>query len=245
MTNQILLLLTSCLIVSAANAANKPEKSPWKSEMELGIIRVTGNTQTQTLDTKGDVIYEVGKWHHHGHIEGYGQQTTDNSTGQSNNTAERYELSGQSDYKFDQYNYTFGLVKLQKDRFSGFEYENTASLGYGRKVIKQPAMELDLEAGPGVQFFKPNNSAATNEALLRLAGKYWWAITEHSKFTQNLSVDIGGRFTTTKSVTGVRASISDKLALKFTYTLRNKSSVPVGTKKTDTELATTLVYLFQ
>ncbi len=243
------LMLTSLLVVAgnavAENEDKSAEKSPWKSSVELGFIRTTGNTETQTLSAKADVTYEVDKWRHNGHAEGYGTESEDD-TGNAVVSAERYELSGKSDYKFTELDYAYGLVKLQKDRFSGFEYEHIVSLGYGRKVIKQDNMELDLEIGPGERFFKVDaiDAESDKEALLRLSANYWWQITANSKFTQKLSTDIGEEITSTESITGVQANINSTLALKFTYTVRHKTSVPVDTAKTDTEAAMNLVYSF-
>ena len=243
------LMLTSLLVVAgnavAENEDKSAEKSPWKSSVELGFIRTTGNTETQTLSAKADVTYEVDKWRHNGHAEGYGTESEDD-TGNAVVSAERYELSGKSDYKFTEFDYAYGLVKLQKDRFSGFEYEHIVSLGYGRKVIKQDNMELDLEIGPGERFFKVDaiDAESDKEALLRLSANYWWQITANSKFTQKLSTDIGEEITSTESITGVQANINSTLALKFTYTVRHKTDVPVDTANTDTEAAMTLVYSF-
>lgn len=238
-------LAGSLLVTGSVIAEEKKEeaKSPWKAVAELGFINTSGNTKTQTTAAKADVTYEVEKWRHNGHAEGFGTQTQDD-TGKSVTSAERYELSGKSDYKINEYDYIFGLVKLQKDRFSGFGYEDNVAAGYGRKIIKQADMELDLEIGPGIRFFKVEGGKSDDEKLLRLAGKYWWDITSNSKFTQDITVDVGEDITSTKSVTGIQASINSSLALKITYTLRNKSKVPAATKKTDTELAATIVYTF-
>ena len=242
------IMFTGLLAVTAnavaADADPAKVKSPWKSSAELGFVKTTGNTETQTTAAKADVVYEIDKWRHTGHAEGYGQNSKDETTGDNVVSAERYELSGKSDYKFTEHDYAFGLVRLKKDRFSGFEYEDTISLGYGRKVIKQEDMELDLEIGPGIRFYKVDNGESNNEALLVLAGKYWWAITDNSKFIQELYFDIGEEYTDSKSITGVQANINKTLALKFTYTIRNKSEVPADTEKTDTETALTLVYNF-
>jgi putative salt-induced outer membrane protein len=239
------MLVGMSMVTGNALAADaEKEKSPWKSSAELGFINTTGNTETQTTAAKADAVYEIDKWRHTGHAEGYGQKSKDEVTGESVVSAERYELSGKSDYKFTENDYAFGQVKLKKDRFSGFEYEDTVSLGYGRKVIKQEDMELDLEIGPGIRFYKVDDGESNNEALLVLAGKYWWAITDNSKFIQELYFDIGEEYTDSKSITGVQANINKTLALKFTYTIRNKSEVPADTEKTDTETALTLVYNF-
>lgn len=240
------LVLPGLLSMSVNVLAAEEEKSPWTSSVELGFIRTTGNTETQTTALKADVVYEVDKWRHTGHVEGYGQESEDATTGETVVSAERYELLGKSDYKFSEFDYAFGQIKLKKDRFSGFEYENSLSLGYGRKAIKQDNMELDLEIGPGIRFYKPDDQEEVDEALLVLAGKYWWAITGNSKFTQDLFFDIGEEYTESKSVTGIQANINKTLALKFTYTIRHKSDVPdpATTEKTDTEAAMTLVYNF-
>ena len=243
MKKEIILLLASSMLINVANAADEKEKSPWTSSAELGFIRTTGNTETQTTAVKADVVYEVEKWRHTGHFEGYGSES-ENDAGQNIVSAERYELSGKSDYKINEFDYIFGLVKLQKDRFSGFEYEHIVSAGYGRKAIKQENMELDLEIGPGVRLFKPDGLSSDEEAILRLSAKYWWQISPNSKFTQELTSDVGEEITSTKSVTGIQADIIGALAMKFTYTIRNKTKVPVDTEKTDTELALTLVYSF-
>lgn len=241
-TTMVLTLASSLLVTT--NVLAEKEKSLWKSSVELGVINTTGNTETQTTSAKADVTYEVERWRHNGHAEAYGASATDQATDQEKTSAERYLLAGKSDYKFSELNYAFGLVKLQKDLFSGFEYEHVVALGYGRKVIKQADMELDVEIGPGVRFFKVDNGISDEEALLRLAGKYWWAISDHSKFTQDLIVEAGEDLTSTTSVTGLQANINSALAMKLTFTAKNKSAVPAGTKETDTETALTLVYNF-
>lgn len=244
----MLMLAASLVMITSAQAAeaDKADESPWKSEVELGFIRTTGNTETQTTSIKAGATYEVDKWRHNAHAEGYGQQSKGDA-GETVVSAERYELSGKTDYKFSELDYAFGLLKLQKDRFSGYVYDHIVSAGYGRKLIKQDDMELDVELGPGARIFKvdatPEVSGET-EAVLRMSGKYWWAITGNSKFTQELNTEIGEAITSSQSITGVQANINSTLALKFTYTLRHKTKVPQGNEKLDTETAMTLVYSF-
>jgi putative salt-induced outer membrane protein len=243
------LMLASSLLVSGNAVAEEKkaeeEKSPWTSSIELGFVRTTGNTETQTTVGKLDVGYATGNWKHAIHAEGYGQES-ENDLGESVVSAERYEVMAKSDYKFTDRDYAFGLIRWQKDRFSGFEYENIISFGYGRKALLRDNMELDLEIGPGVRFFKVDNGESQDEALLVLAANYWWAITDSSKFIQELRADIGEEFTSSRSVTGIQANINKTLALRFTYTIRHKSEVPdpTTTEKTDTEAAMSLVYNF-
>lgn len=249
MNKSIYLILLSTSLVATSNVYAEEEKekekeeSPWTSSVEIGFVRTTGNTTTQTTIGKADTVYEIEKWRHTGHLEAYGQQA-DNDEGKSETSAERYAASAKTDYKFDELNYVFGLVEWAKDRFSGFRYEITLSAGYGRKVIKKDNMELDLEIGPGEKHYKVEGGSTHDEAILRLAANYWWDITDNSKFTQEMSTEIGEEITTSESITGIRANIIDTLALKFTYTVNNKSKVPSGNKKTDTIAGMSLIYNF-
>lgn len=45
----------------------------------------------------------------------------------------------------------FGLVSYENDRFAGFNYRMSETLGYGYRVISQDTLTLDLEAGPGAR----------------------------------------------------------------------------------------------
>jgi putative salt-induced outer membrane protein len=236
-------LTMAWLMIASVSVNAEEEKPPLTASAEFGFIRTTGNTENQTTTLKGDIVYEVEKWRHTGHVEGYGQEAKDDQ-GDSVVSAERYAASGKSDYKFTEHDYVYGLVELQKDRFSGFDYDHIVSVGYGRKVIKQENMELDLEIGPGERFYRVENSTADEEAILRLAANYWWQITDTSKFIQDISTDIGEEITSTESVTSIQANINSTLALKFTYTIRHKSKVPDDKEKKDTEVAMTLVYTY-
>ncbi len=227
-----------------AEEEKSEEKSPWSSSVELGFIKTTGNTETQNIAAKANVVYEVDRWRHTGYAEGYGSEAKNQTTGEDEVNAERYQLLGKTDYKFTELDYAFGLINLQKDRFTGFEYEHVVSIGYGRKAIKQDNMELDLEIGPGNRFFKVDGGQAEEDAVLRLSANYWWKITDASKFTQILTTDIGETFTSSESITGIQANINKTLALKFTYTVRHRSKVPADNVRTDTETAMTLVYTF-
>ena len=241
-----LLVATGNVLAEDEDEVESEDKSPWTSSVELGFIRTTGNTATQNIAAKADLIYEVDKWRHTGHAEAYSSEAENQETGENEVSAERYQLLGKSDYKFTERDYAYGLINLQKDRFSGFEYDHIVSVGYGRKVIKQDNMELDLEIGPGERFFKIDvpDAEADEEAVLRLAANYWWQITDTSKFTQLLSTDIGEEITSSESITGIQANINKTLALKFTYTVRHKTKVPSDKEKTDTETGVTLVYNF-
>lgn len=212
--------------------------SDWKGEGEFGYVATSGNTDTSNLKARLGLVNERDKWRHSGLLEAL--NTSDNEV----TTGERYAATWQTDYKFREFEYVFGRLHYETDKFSGYDYRVSEVVGYGRRVLNRDNMTLDLEGGPGARQSKLETGGTEKEMILRLAGNYVWQITPHSRFTQTLGVDIGDDATVTKSVTAVQAKVIDNLSMKLSYTVENTSTVPVGVKKTDTETAATLVYAF-
>jgi len=234
------LLLASALVVSsqalmAAEAAKTPE---WKASAELGYVSTTGNTETDTLNAKASASTEREKWRHKLEI------TALNTSDAGGTTAEKYTVIGQSDYLLKAPNYLFANISHEKDRFSSFEYQTTENIGYGRRVVDEADMKLDLEVGPGARQTKAENASSENEATLRAALKLEWDISKTSKFNEVLTVDSGEDITITKSVTSLASQIEGNLSMKVTYTYKETSEVEAGFDDTDTETAITLVYTF-
>lgn len=232
------------LVTSAAVQAEDKD-SAWKTKAELGYVVTSGNSETSTINAKIDATHEKETWRHNVHAEAFGASTTDTTTNVETTSAERYQLSGKSDYKFNETDYAFGLINYDKDRFSGFDYQTTVAGGYGKRLLAEDDMTLDVEIGPGIRYIKDTATGVSdNEALIRLAAKYEWKVSDNSTFTEDLSSDIASDLTVTKSVTALTANINSSLAMKLTLTIKNNSLVPAGREKTDTETAVTLVYSF-
>ena len=57
-----------------------------------------------------------------------------------------------------------------------------------------------------MRFFKVDDTTTDEEAILRLAGKYWLQVSENAKFSQDLKFDIGEEITSTESVSATHVS---------------------------------------
>ena len=220
--------------VYAADADTKP----WKGNAELGIVKTSGNTTTQSINASAGIVYERDKWRHTAKTEVL------NTSSDKVTSAERYTVTGKSDYKFDAVSYVFATIVYESDRFAGIDSRTTEAVGYGRRVINREKVSLDLEAGPGARQTNFKDGDSTNEALGRLVAAFAWKVSDTATFTQDLSSDIGEDVTINKSVTALKAQVAGNLAMKASYTVRNVSKVPLGTKKTDSETALNLVYGF-
>ena len=236
-----LIFAVQVILISANSYADdKTEINPgaWEGNIELGIVNTSGNTETKTIYLKAKAATETEYWRHTLNYESL------KSSDQGVTTADRYELNGQSDFKLDKKNFFFVMINYEDDQFSGYDYRMTEAIGYGRRVLDQPDLTLDLEIGPGARQSKPETGETENETMVRGAGKLKWRISKTSRFSEDLSVEAGEDSTVTKSITALSAQINGSLATKITYTVKNISDVPVGVKKTDTETAVTLVYNF-
>ncbi|MGB5601694.1 MAG: DUF481 domain-containing protein, partial [Gammaproteobacteria bacterium] len=141
--------------------------------------------------------------------------------------------------------YFYGNFSYEDDRFTGFDYQAKLSLGYGRKIILTEKHELDGEIGPGYRNFKVEGAPSSeDEYLLRLAAKYMWKISSYSGFSQDLIGDLGEDQTEWRSVTALRTSIYQNLALRLAYNVRYLDKVPVGNERYDRTTTVTLDYTF-
>ncbi len=227
------------MLVIVSSTPAEDNFSSWQGNVELGFVNTTGNTETETINAKAKVQFEQQSWRHTLTYESL------TSSDHGITTAERYVLNGQSDYKFSEHNYFFMMLNYEDDSFSGYDYRISETLGYGRRVVAEPKLILDLEIGPGARQSKLAAGGSDNEVILRGAAKLVWKLSETSSLTENLSIDVGENSTITKSVTALTAQINRSLATKITYTIKNTSEVPAGVEKTDTETAVTLVYSFR
>jgi len=228
-----------------AFAEEEAAKSLWKASAELGYVATSGNSETESLNAKASVSTDREKWRHKGEVTALKGSSTDQVTGVDETTAQKYTLMGQSDYKLEGKNFLFGVINYENDEFSGFDYRVTEAIGYGRRVIDDTDLIVDLEIGPGARQSKVTSTGKTeSEGLVRAAAKVDWTISKTSKFGEVLTVDAGEDVTITKSVTSLSSQIEGNLSMKLTFTYTNTSEVPVGVDENDTETAITLVYNF-
>ncbi|MCK5002606.1 MAG: DUF481 domain-containing protein [Gammaproteobacteria bacterium] len=247
----------SLLVFSSASLADEGKKSPWKSSAELGYVHVSGNTNTETVKAAFDISYEADSWAHKAHAEALSSksETTDDTVvpevTMEERTAAKWLVSAQSDYKFKDYDYFYGLLSYEDDRFSGFEYQAKIGLGYGRRVIHTENHELRLEIGPGYRTYRLEQAAppalaeeTRDETLIRANAGYTWKLSETSKFTEDLTYEAGEDQDEWKSVTGLTAKINSTLAMKISHTVKHLEEVPAGSENYDRETAVTLVFTF-
>ncbi len=210
----------------------------WAGDLGFGFSRTTGNTETQNLSAMFEVTSESQKWKQLFYIDYLNNSTNDETT------ADRIFSRLQSNYKVTKRGYVFGAASYDQDEFSGYEYQATASLGYGHRVVDLEKFLLNLEIGAGYRQSETDIGDTESNAIGRGALDFTWHISDTSKFTQRLVVEPGQDNTTTRSESVLHAAIYGNLGVRLGYIVKHNSEVPVDRENLDTELNVMLSYKF-
>jgi putative salt-induced outer membrane protein len=213
-------------------------EGPWKHSVELGAILNRGNSDNSNYQARAESQYEADQWRHKGLLEASGAEESGVTT------KERYLGTLDSNYKFTPRDYVFGALRLERDRFSGFEYQTSLAAGYGRKIIDSRFHSLEAEIGPGLRYSKPEGQESDSEAIGRAKAAYKWLISDSSEFGQDVLVLGGESNTEVESITALRLRVNSSLAVRLSYTVKYNSDPPPENRETDTTFAVSLVYDF-
>lgn len=234
--------ITAILMSPLATADAKD----WEGEAELGVLKTTGNTEETNVNGRLGLIHEVIEWRNIGNFRSAYSEAEDETT------AERYRADLETNYKFDDHQYWFLRGGYEDDRFSGYDFQSSATTGYGNRILRWGDESfLDLSAGVGYRFNKleepdEDGNRDEEEAIARLAAQLDFALSENALFRQKLSSEIGldENNVITESETSLQANVVGNLSLKIAYRVKHVSDAPPDSDKTDTETSVSLLYGF-
>ena len=233
------LMLIVLLIPNLAAAVDKPKTNEWKGEGELGYTSTSGNTESESLNAKLGVEKTHEKWTNKAKLDTLQASTS------GVKSADRSTLSARSEYKYAKKMYAYGAVRYEKDKFSGYDNQSSISFGLGAQFIKNENHELDASAGLGYHQKKETATAKViGEGILIGNLNYAYIISTHATFKEKILFEAGNSNTYSESETSLKMKINGNLASKIAYTIKNNSTVPAGSKKTDTITSVALVYGF-
>ena len=233
-------VLFAVLSAAALIAVQSPESlAQWKGKGEVGAVMARGNSDADTVNIKLESAKEFDRWKH-----GFGIQAL-RATNDGDKTAERYGAFWQSDYKLDDRTYLFGGLRYEDDRFSGFDYQASATAGIGRKFIDTDTTKFSGQAGVGYKRLEYALTGITeNEAIFAGELKFEHALTETTKIIDKFVVEAGSSNTFVANDLALQVKMSDKFSLSAGIGVRYNSDPPGGLKTTDTLTTLNLVYGF-
>jgi putative salt-induced outer membrane protein len=230
--------LCSLLVIFSLNASAQEESSV-ATQLELGAIFTSGNTENENIKYKVIVDWDQSEaWDYQFTSDGF----RSSQAGIAN--AQRLYHTGSANYTINPISYVQGRVAYENDQFSGFEGQSDITVSYGRNMLQsRENMTLGLTAGVGVR--RSETVLETeSEAIVRLAANYGWNLSESADFIQTFTIEAGSNSDIYRSETGIQTDILENLSLKFSVKFRHQTVVPINREKTDTETAITLVLNF-
>jgi putative salt-induced outer membrane protein len=230
-------------VAFAAPSFAQDTKTPAKFDgtAELGYVMTSGNSDTSTINGKLELVNEKGQWKNTFSMEAL-RTVSESSAGVEVETADRIIIGDQIDYKLSDKSYAIGSIEYDQDGVStAYDYFTNLTVGYGRKLINDDEMKLDLEAGVGQRDTTYIDGSSKDETLARFTGKFSWKISETATFKQSLRSDIGDE-TRNKSVTSLSLKINSKFSMKTSFTAEHFTGAVPPADSLDTKLAITLVY---
>ncbi|MBK1873639.1 MULTISPECIES: DUF481 domain-containing protein [Marinobacter] len=240
------------IAITAAPLAYGQDAKNWEGEAELGVLMTSGNTEETNINGRLGLVHEVVDWRNIADFSSNYSESQNDTTGADQTTAEKYKAALETNYKFDESQYWFLRGTYEKDRFSGYDFESTATTGYGNRIWQRGERSfLDLSAGAGYRYNKlevvnSDGEDVEKEAIARLAAQFNYALSENALFHQKLSTEIGldENNVISQSETAIKANLVGNLSMKAAYRWKHVSHPPAGAESTDTETAITLLYGF-
>jgi putative salt-induced outer membrane protein len=238
MNNKFAIAALAAALLVVGNARAAEEDSPWAGNVSFGYLASTGNTETESINAEARAAYSVDGWVHNGFLSALG--SSDSGT----TTNERYQAQYKLDKNLSEKTYLFGRLAYDKDRFSGFDHKESATVGLGRRLIENEKHLLKGEAGAGSRREELDDGTSNTNAIFLGNLDYRYTISENAEFTQTLLVEMGKDNDYMESITKLKANIVGNLAVAVSYTVKNNSNPPPANEKTDTYTAISLEYKF-
>ena len=237
------LLAAGTLLISAGALAQDEDEGflgGWTGKGEFGLVKTTGNTDSEALNFNLEFIKESELWRH----RMFASALTTSEDGEKDN--ERYQLELQSDRKLDEKSYIFGAFRWDADKFGAYDPQMTLTAGYGRELMSSERHTLKGEIGAGYRSLEERETGkTTDEAIARFLLDDKWTITDNTEWVNRLLVESGSENTFTQFNTGLSVAMNAKFAIKVGFEARNNTKVPPGdSEKTDTKTTVNLVYNF-
>ena len=161
-------------------------------------------------------------------------------------SADRWELRGESQYSLTERGYLFGALRYEDDAFTDYEYQATASGGYGYRFIMTETTKLEGQIGAGYRQAELRLTGEQEDgAIARGAINFEHKLTGTTLIYDRFLVEAGSDNTFYQNALGIEVKINDTFALGLDYAVRHNTDVLPGTDKTDQVLTANLVYGFK
>lgn len=252
-----LLLPLSGQYALAEEAAVEEEPSLTVSA-ELGMLFKTGNTKSGDIKAGLTIEHKKDQWLNLISFNALAKklEKEDENTGEDvfESTDNKWDIQGQTNYSLEKggKNYLYGSVYYEQDKFSGFSYQTSASVGWGRHWWKTKKSSFFADIGPGIKYDVIRADGVVAEysetaAIMQAQALYTNQINDFVKFKQYFVAKQAfgsDKNSVYKSETSLTTKLIESLQFKFAFRVDYDTDVEEGFENTNTETSVTLVYSF-
>ena len=227
-------LMTTALLSTALKAGE------WSGRGDIGYNSVSGNADSDSLALGLNAGYNTKSWAHTGDIDAY--SASQNGT----TSAKTYSLKLQSDFDLGKKFFAFGNIRYLDDRFSGYEYQSSVSLGAGRTFLEDGNDLFSGQIGLGYRKSEPTgNPGNEDEPVVTAQMTYNRGLTETTVFESKWNAEAGSDNAYLEGGIAVIVAMTDTLGIKLSQVVKHNTDVPAGTKNTDRHTTVSLNYRFK
>lgn len=228
---------------SSAAAAQEEGKAAARAitgALDLGASLSSGDTRERALSARIEARQGLGEhWRHELAVDGDWARRS-GATSQQRLTGEHRLF-----YAFSKRATVFQFLRGEYDRFAGFDYRITESIGVGYDVVSTPRLTWHLEGGPGVRFIALADSPAMEqEPIARLSSELTWRLRPDWTLENRSSAFLGGEGNTLENRISLEARINSALFGRVSLHLRYDTKDLAGISKLDTLTRFSIGYRF-
>ena len=236
-----ILILMLIVPVSVVAQEEEPPPKPWSGVAEISYVATSGNTDTSTLGTSGELHYTRELWTGdlkaaYVEAESEGELRARTITALAGATRKLREDLG-----------AFGRLGFLQNEFAGIDRQLSAEAGASWSVLEGEIHLLALELGGGFVSEDRIDAADRDFATASAGAKYRWKfsangeLAEEAVLRHNVEDSDDWRFV---NVASISAGLNSILSLKLSHTLQYSNEPVPGFDKTDTTTAAALVAKF-
>jgi putative salt-induced outer membrane protein len=217
----------------------------WTGQGNIGLSFTSGNSKNSDLYAGIGLSKETLRWRHSLAI------SADMAKNNGVKNREKYAVTLQSSYKFNDRMYAYGLLGWERNPYQGYSRRFTESVGIGYRVIKSDNITWDLEGGPALRQTRLVRSAPpfpfianTKKVSGRVASNLMVKVSDTIVFTNGSGGIFNQGSDSIYSHSLLSVSLSDRISAGFGFDLDHETQVTAPTKKTDTTTRVTVGYKF-
>ncbi len=228
--------LGACLVFTCFPAM----AGDWSGSGDLGYNSVSGNSESNSLAAAFSTNYDtLGDWLYMAEFDAYSASQDDETT------AKTYSIKLQSDYRISERSFAFANVRYLDDRFSGYDYQSSTSIGLGKTFFDDGVSLFRAQAGIGYRKAELlDNQGEESESIWTTRATYHRSLTENTRFESRVLSESGAENTYLEGQIALGVLMTDNLGIKLSYLIKHNTDVPVDTENTDKYVTVSLNYLF-